>query len=246
MGRIILIIYLMIFTGCASADLPLKEIKMTATRDNEILDMTGKTISPYILYHTALRLKSANTGEIVKVRCDIFKAVENDIKAFCRMAGHTFTDIQTDGQTQIFHIEKGSPTEKNKSLAMIISDPGLEKLLSPLGIALSAAICGRRVHLYFQGPATRLLKKGYTATLEGMSKPFSAFARNALARAGHLPAEEKIVQIKEMGGTFYICGGSMEHFGVNEKDLIFDDIIQAEYFTILEVMESADVQIVLQ
>lgn len=129
---------------------------------------------------------------------------------------------------------------------MIISDPGLEMLLSPVGLALSAALSGTDVFIYFQGPAVRVLKKNFKAKLSGIQKTFSSFARKQMAKAGHLPPQDKLEQLKELGARIYICGGSMDPFGVKKRDLIFDDVIVAEYLTFLEVMDNADIQIFLQ
>jgi predicted peroxiredoxin/TusA-related sulfurtransferase len=243
---LILIVIATLLTGCAVAGARQKENPMSHFDPSTPVNMTGKTISPYILYHAAQQMRSLSVGDVLLMETDIFKAVDSDIRAWCRMAGHQIAQTKTKETSVIYHIQKGAPKTEQRSLAMIISDASLERLLSPLGLALSAAISGRQVYLYFQGPATRLLKKGYSASLEGLSRPFTGFAKSALAKAGHLPAEEKLVQLKELGALFYICGGSMDHFGVKEADLVFDDVIQAEYFTILEVIETADVQVVLQ
>ena len=40
---------------------------------------------------------------------------------------------------------------QGKKVAMVISNSGLEELLSPLGFALGAALEGMEVHMYFQG-----------------------------------------------------------------------------------------------
>ncbi|MBT3178296.1 MAG: hypothetical protein HOG03_15425 [Desulfobacula sp.] len=247
MIRSLIVIFLLVTAiGCASANPREKEMNMTPFDASTPLDMTGKTITPYILFHAAKLLQSIEPDEVLMIETDIFKAIESDINAWCRMTGHLLEKTEIKEESQLYYIRKGIPDLNQKSLAMIISSTSLEELLSPLGLALSAAISGRQVHLYFQGPGTRLLKNGYTASLEGISKPFTGFAKSGLEKAGHLPAEKKIRLLKELGAIFYICGGSMDHFGVKEADLIFDDIVQAEYFTILEVMESSDVKIMLQ
>ena len=223
---------------------------METLNSKDTVDLTEKIITPYIVYHIVQKLKKIDGDLVLKIVTDNFIAIENDIKAWSRMSGYKIEKIETLDKKLVFHIKNFSkkkleekPIEK---LAMIISDPSLEKLLSPLGLAVSAALSGKQVHIFFQGPATRLLKKGYNASLEGLSKPFSRFARNSLANMGHLPANEKLRQLKEFGSVFYICGGSMDHFGVKEQDLIFNDIIIAEYFTILEVMDKANTKIMLQ
>jgi len=191
-------------------------------------------------------LNDMQKGEILEVNTDKFEAIENDIGAWSRMTGFPLEGIETGDAYQRYYIRNVEAPKKEKKLAMIISDPGLEMLLSPLGLALSAALSGREVYLYFQGPAVKVLKKGFKANLSGIQRPFSTFARNEMAKAGHLPPQEKLHQLRELGSHFYICGGSMDPFGVKKSDLIFDDVIIAEYLTFLEIMENTDIQIFLQ
>jgi predicted peroxiredoxin len=185
-------------------------------------------------------------GEILEVNTDKFEAIENDINAWSRMTGYSLLEMETGNTYQRYFIKKINIKKRERKLAMIISDPGLERLLSPLGLALSAALSGTDVYLYFQGPAIRVLKKNFKAKLSGIQKPFSSFARKEMPKAGHLPPQEKLVQLKELGARVYICGGSMDPFGVKKSDLIFDDVIIAEYLTFLEIMNSADIHIFLQ
>ena len=162
------------------------------------------------------------------------------------MTGNSLLEMETGNTYQRYYIKKVTLKKPEKKLAMIISDPGLEMLLSPLGLALSAALSGTDVYLYFQGPAVRVLKKNFNAKLSGIQKPFSSFARKEMAKAGHLPPQDKLEQLKELGARIYICGGSMDPFGVKKSELIFDDVIVAEYLTFLEIMDNADIHIFLQ
>lgn len=213
---------------------------------NRSIDMRGKTITPFILYYTVKNLKDMEEGEILEVNTDKFEAIENDINAWSRMTGYSLVEMEIGDTYQRYYIKKVKIKKRERKLAMIISDPGLEMLLSPLGLALSAALSGTDVYIYFQGPAVRVLKKNFKAKLSGIQKPFSSIARKAMAKAGHLPPQDKLEQLKELGARIYICGGSMDPFGVKKSDLIFDDVIVAEYLTFLEIMDNADINIFLQ
>ncbi len=144
---------------------------------------------------------------------------------------------------QRFLIEKGSPKAKDTSLAMIISDHGLEELLSPLGFALGAALEGIAVSLYFQGPAVRVLAEGFRPKLKGWARPFSRFAASGMTKAGHIPAQEKLRQLRSLGAHLYVCGGSMQPFKVSREDFIFDDLPIVEYLTFMSIMEEADIHL---
>ncbi len=121
----------------------------------------------------------------------------------------------------------------------------MDKLISPLGLALGDTLSGAEVSIYFQGPGVRLLKLGYRSKLSGLGRPFTKIARDGLKKMGHLPPRDKIHQLKALGARFYICGGSIQPFGASKSELIFEDIIIAEYFTFLEVMNETDIKIYL-
>ena len=140
-------------------------------------------------------------------------------------------------------IERGEPERSGHSLAAVISDDGLFELLSPLGFALAAALEGHDVSLYFQGPAVRVLAKGYTPKMHGLSRPFSRFPRSGLAKAGHIGPQEKIDQLLELGARLYACGPSMEHFRVSADDLAFEGVTISAYLTFMEQMGRADIHI---
>jgi predicted peroxiredoxin/TusA-related sulfurtransferase len=216
---------------------------MTTTTAAASIDMTGKTITTFILCNAHSKLRDLKEGDVLEIVTDTFEPIENDIGAWCRMAGHELVALEKGPDRHSYYVAKGSPRETEHKLGMVISDPGLEQLLSPLGFALAAALGGSDVHLYFQGPAVRVPRRGFSAKLSGIGRPFSGFARRGMAKVGHVPPQEKLGQLKELGAHFYICGPSMQHFGVKKDELIFDDIVMAEYLTFMEVMNKADVHI---
>jgi predicted peroxiredoxin/TusA-related sulfurtransferase len=240
------LILLLLITGCTAQPTIQEDLSMTRVNFDQSIDMRGKTISPFIVYHATGRLEKMPENAILEITTDRFIAIENDMKAWCRMSGHRLIELETDETCQRYYIQKQAPQPKDKKLAMIISEPHLETLISPLGLALAAAMSGMEVYLYFQGPAVKVLTKNYQASLKGIAKPFSGFARKGMAKAGHLPPEEKLRQLKDLGVHFYVCGGSLDPFGVAEDDLMFEDIVIAEYFTFLEIMKASDMQIFLQ
>ena len=185
-------------------------------------------------------------GDALRIVTSDFEPIGTDLKAWGRMTGNGVTVEEKDGATVTYEVSKGHETRRRHRVALVVSEDGLEQLLSPLGFALAAALSGSDVHIYFQGPAVRVLKCGFQERLQGLSRPFSRFARHGLANAGHVAAQEKVVQLHQLGAHVYVCGPSMEHFGVKKADLIFDDAIIAEYFTFIEVMEKADIHIFVQ
>lgn len=217
-------------------------IMQTITTRNT-LDRRGKTITTFVIYDVVQRLNDMEVGEVLEVLTDDFEAFPPDIVAWCETTGHRLvaSEHATDGLR--FLIEKRPPLAKDTKLAMVISNQGLEELLSPLAFALAAALEGIDVHLYFQGPAVRVLAEGFRPKLKGWGRPFSRMAAAGMTKSGHIPAQEKLGQLRSLGAHFYMCAGSMDHFKVHTEDLIFDDLPLVEYLTFMKVMEEADIHI---
>jgi predicted peroxiredoxin len=64
-----------------------------------------------------------------------------------------------------------------------------------------------------------------------------------MAKTGHIPAQDKLRQLRRLGAHLYVCGPSMQHFKVKRDDLIFDDVAVVEYLTFMAVMQQTDVHI---
>lgn len=210
-----------------------------------LLDMTGKTITTYIAFHAAKKLAEMSEGDTLEIRADAFAPIEHDLEAWCTLTGHILRGVQRETDAYTFSVQKGTPPERRQKLALIISNPGLEDLLTPLALAIAAALTGSEVSIIFQGPAVRVLKQGFKGRLKGLSAPFSAFARAAMAKQGHIPPQDKLAQLTELGARFYVCGPSMQHFGVKMDELAFA-ATPAEYLTFWKVLQEADVRLFLQ
>lgn len=207
------------------------------------LDLRGRTITTYIVHEIRRALTTMACGERIEVVTDPFEAITIDLQTWCRVTGNQLVEADDAGPSWRFTIEKGAPSPTIRSYAGIVQDDGLMELLSPLGFALAAALEGYQVSLFFQGPAVKVLRKGYVARLHGIGRPFSRFPRLGLERAGHLPPQEKLRQLRGLGAHIYACGPSMHHFGVTEHELAVDDVTVCEYLTFLEQIEQADVRL---
>jgi predicted peroxiredoxin/TusA-related sulfurtransferase len=207
------------------------------------LDGRGKTITTFVAFAAHEQLEEMEEGELLEILTDDFEAFEHDLAAWCDARGDALVERGPIEDGQRFVVRKGRPPAKDSSLAMVVSSDGLEELLSPLAFALAAALEGVRVSLYFQGPAVRVLSHRYRPRLSGWARPFSRFAAAGMARSGHIPAQDKLRQLRALGGAIYVCAGSMDHFKVAREDLIFDDLPLVEYLTFMSVMEQADIHV---
>jgi predicted peroxiredoxin/TusA-related sulfurtransferase len=216
---------------------------MDTITKREVLDLRGMTISTFIAYQAAGALQRVEDGGVVEILTDDAAPILADLRAWAHARGHVVLGAEEEAGYRRVAIQKGPPRSVSHRLAMVISNPGLEELLSPLGFALAAALEGIEVHLYVQGPAVRILERGFTPRLRGWARPFSRFARKGLARVGHIGPQEKLAELRELGATIYVCGPSMEHFKVREEDLVFTDLRIVEYLTFMEVMSASDIHI---
>ena len=206
------------------------------------LDRRGKTITTFVVFDVVAQLETMDEGEVLELFTDDYEPLRTDIAAWCEASGHVLLSAEAMSTGTRFLIEKRPPKAKDTSMAMVISNPGLEELLSPLGFALAAALEGIQVHLFLQGPAVRVLVDGFRPKLTGWyRRPFSRFAASGLTKTGHIPAQDKIRQLRSLDAEVYLCAPSMEHFKVDPEKLIFDDLPIVEYLTFMSVMEGADI-----
>ncbi len=207
-----------------------------AAKADERINVRGKSITTFIAYEAAGTLKRMKQGQVLEVIADASEPIRNDLEAWTRAVGHRLLDVEQDDGFARYFIERGYPKENNRNLAMVVSNPGLEELLSPLAFALAAALEGAEVHIYFQGPAVRVLTRDFRAHLPGLRRIFSPFARRGMEKTGHIAPQDKLRQLRELGAHFYACGGSMDHYRVRKEDFLFDDVPVVEYLTFMEVM----------
>lgn len=211
------------------------------------IDTRPKMVTTAIAYEAHRELQNMAEGELLEVTTESHEAIENDLRAWCRMTGQWLAGVEHEADLHRYFIAKRDVAEAApRRLALVISNPGLEELLSPLAFALAGALEGMDVAIYFQGPAVKALTKGFKAKLQGTNRPFSTFARRGLAGIGHAPAQEKLRQLAELGATFYACGPSMDHFGVAKGEFLFEGVVIAEYLSFMEVMDQADIRFFLQ
>ncbi|MDH4146395.1 MAG: DsrE family protein [Acidimicrobiia bacterium] len=207
------------------------------------MDRRGKTITTFVVFDAAQRLESMQQGDVLELLTDDFEPFEHDLPAWCGAVGHRLIETEPIADGRRFVIEKGPPAPKHTAAAIVVSSEGLEELLSPLGFALAAALERIEVHLFVQGPAVRVLTRGYRPRLSGWARPFSRFAAAGMAKTGHIPAQDKLRQLHGLGAHIYLCGPSMEHFKVQERDLIIDGIPMIEYLSFMAIMEQVEIHL---
>lgn len=216
---------------------------MTTIAPQRSIDGTGRSITTFVVFEAAAALDGMGEGEVLEILTDEFEPFEWDLAAWTRATGHQLALSERTAGGHRFLIEKGPAAAKDTKLAMVLSSAGLLDLLSPLGFALAAALEGIDVHLYFQGPGVKVLKRGFRPKLPGLGRIFTRFAAAGMEKAGHIAAQEKLLQLRSLGAHIYVCGGSLQPFRVKVEDFAFDGIPVIEYLSFMEIMESADIQL---
>jgi len=167
--------------------------------DVPLVDGRRRSASTAILYDTVREMRTLAADALVRVRTDPLPAVDSDIRAWCRTTGHELVEVEEVAGARDYVVRKAGEVREQPGWAVVISNPGLEELLSPLGFALGAALAGSPVAIYFQGPAVRVLTRSFSEKLPGWKRPFSVFARRGLDRAGHPPPHVKLRQLEDLG-----------------------------------------------
>ena len=106
-----------------------------STATSTSLDMRGKTITTFIAYAAARRLAEMAEGQTLELLTDAGDAIDNDIRAWCRATGQELASAERGDGTCRYMIAQPSSPPPGRRLAAVISDPGLEELLSPLGLS---------------------------------------------------------------------------------------------------------------
>ena len=214
-----------------------------------VLDLRGgnKIISAYVLQAVVERLQTQTELEL---RTDHYQALQSDVLAWGRLSTNQvelLNDASSTNQDcyKITKADEALQQSPKPKLALIVSQDGLEELLTPLGFGVCAVCAGWDVAIFFQGPGVHVLHKDFTDRLSSwMSRPFTCFARRGLQAVGHVSASEKLETLHDLGAVFYACQPSLDHFGVPLPKTIYpDEIVPCEYMTFLEVMKDATIQL---
>lgn len=216
---------------------------MVAPQPTTRIDARGQLVSTHMLFEVVTALEGIELGETLELITDDFPALNADIRSWSQITGHELLSTGSTGDEVYYVIRKGECAPTVSRMALVVSNDGLEELLSPLGFALAAALEGLHVSVYLQGPAVRALVPGFKPKLRGFRRMFSPFARRDLERAGHDHPLQKLRQIIQCGGDIYACGPSIRHFRVDTSTLALGEVKVVEYATFVPVMNEADIQI---
>jgi len=105
-------------------------------------------------------------------------------------------------------------------------------------------VLGMNVNVIFEGSGVKLLKNGYRATRSGFLGGFrtSSVESNLQDSGAPLPSES-IQMLAEMGAKFFVCGPSMEAYGVRQEELMIEHSVVGSTVTWVDMLAHSDVNV---
>lgn len=215
-------------TGCATPNV-----------SNVPLPYTGKTVATFVVRDVAAKLSPLSPGERLTIQVEPVGYLLKDLESWCDLSGNRMVFCEVaDGFATVVLEKGGGSAVAEKRLAIILSSDDLLELLSPLGFALAAQLSGMQVSIYFQGDAVKVLRKGFRAQAKA-AVLFSRTIEDGLNGIGHIPPQDKIRELVELGARLYVCGPSLDNAKIPLAELCTDELVVCEYFTFLIAMKDA-------
>jgi predicted peroxiredoxin len=202
----------------------------------------GKNTSAFIINSLSIILDSAAIDDYLDFKVDKHDAIDNDLATWSQISGNKLILIERTELHQTYRVVKKKESLSGKRLALMVSEEGKEELISPIGLAWAAALSGMDVDIYFQGPAVKVLDRGYEESFNRSDKIFNGAARNGLDEIGHISTREKIEELHRLGARFYVCEPSMNYFKIKRSRLFLTEITMTEHQIFMQIVADADIR----
>jgi predicted peroxiredoxin len=174
-------------------------------------------------YLVIQELRRKDSEAVVELVIKDDKGMLKDIVTWCSTTGYQLicSEPGNEGEMRCL-IQKGEENRNDKIMTVMISTADLENLAYPFDKALGGAVLGMQVNVVFEGTGVRLLKRGYRASLSGFwGRMFTTVVENVMKdKIGWLLPQDAIAMLEELGANFYVCGPSLEGYGVREEELV--------------------------
>ncbi len=112
------------------------------------------------------------------------------------------------------------PEEKNRSMAIVVAESSFDKAMMPFMLAVSGAVAGMQVHVFFTFFGLNVLRRRFRPRLPGLMAPFTFVMEQKMKRKNVPALNELRDQAVELGVNLYGCSTSMELMGVTKEDLL--------------------------
>lgn len=217
-----------------------------ATNTEIKIDASG-TWKPYMVAYKIIKeTVGMENGKNFEVIIKDNKGVLADIKLWCESAGYVFLGSENKDENKLsLFVRKGDAKRDNHKMTVVISTANLEKVLLPFDKALSGAVMGMGVNVFFEGAGVRLLKKDYRSKLSGViGGIFTGKVEGIMEKDIGWPAPKEAISILEdLGADFYVCGPSMVAYGVKEEDIMVKKYAISAVITAAKLLADSDIHI---
>lgn len=207
--------------------------------------LADETWKPDIVaYKIAKEMKDLEHGALVEAITRYNQGFVQDVKTWAHATGHFFLGSEKKGDKLSLLVQKGEPKTNPRSLTVVLTTAALEHVLFPLAKAFSAAILGMEVNIVFESAGVRLLKKGYRSKLSGIGGLFTGVVEKLMkTEIGWPLPQESISMMVDLGAHIYVCGTSLEGYGVEEEELIVEQYTLEGVVTTVDLLAKTDIHL---
>lgn len=207
---------------------------MTASGPVNSVDARGIHLSVDLLESVAAGLDEVAVGDAVAVVADNFGPIDTDLRSWSQVTGHEVASATPSDGAMRYVIVKGPPLPMVHKLAAVVSSSEPDELAWPIGLSRAAALEGLEVSVFFRGDGVRVLSRFY--------QPRRSFG-DVLRRRKQPHPHGDVFRLFDHGAHIYACALSMEEHGITPADLLFDNIVVAEYATMMAVITESDIHL---
>ncbi|KAG4422808.1 hypothetical protein IFR04_004030 [Cadophora malorum] len=198
-----------------------KVMEFEATRP-VFVDGRHSASSPTVLALLLRKFNPMNPEDMIELAIKNNKGIFHDICLWCERTGNPLITSEHTSEDEDIHciIQKGERRSSDQKMVVVMSSANLEVIVEVLEKAIGGCVLGMDVSLFFEGTGVRLLQNGYRARCPGI---FGGFRTNKIEgecrRVGKLLPRDAIGMLEELGANFFVCGPSLEIYGVDEEEV---------------------------
>ncbi|EKD12766.1 uncharacterized protein L3040_006918 [Drepanopeziza brunnea f. sp. 'multigermtubi'] len=222
-----------------------KTVTFEATRPL-VVDATHTLASPIVLSSLRQDLASLNPEDIAELVIRNNKGLFRDVCIWCERTGNDMIASEHANDNLDVHclIQKGEGMSLSgrRKMVVVVGTAELEKAVGVLEKALGGAVMGMEVLIWFEGSGVRIVREGYRPLVGGVfGRLWTRAVEGCLRKMGRPLPREAINILEELGASFFVCGPSLERFGVREEELSVKNFELGSIVMLVDMLDKADV-----
>lgn len=213
-----------------------------------IVDARNTTKSYIALYEVIREFNHRNPEFIIELITRDNRGVLNDISVWCETTGNVLISSEVVDEGEMRYLIQKCVLRKSvtpKMITVTISTASLDMVIYPMERAVAGAVSGMEVNIIFEGTGVRLLKKGYRATVAGFIGKFCTddIEASLKSKMGWPLPRDSMLILEELGAKFWVCGASMEEYGIRGEDLVVKNVNMGGPITWVDLLAKSDVTV---